>query len=208
MDVGLGENAFMIGLFLQHPDRGGDYNVPCARFGNVAMLSNLHAVPRWGSYSCPAHLIDMRSRTGFSGSPVFVYRTASDHLEMAQVAQAAQASRKMQKPITKDGRLIVREASRQKEVMFWRFLGIHCGQFNERIKVQRAKHASTEAIELTDFEPTEAGQLIGTGDDLVIPSGMTIVTPSWRIEELLQLEVFEHFRREARDARRGRAPTR
>ena len=85
-EIDLGEDAFMIGLF--EPHDGGDKNIPKGRFGNISMIANPAApVRQENGFERESHIIDMRSRAGFSGSPVFVYRTpgtnfASDMIDI------------------------------------------------------------------------------------------------------------------------------
>lgn len=112
----IGDDTFMIGLFADH--HGGDWNVPCARFGNISMLSSLHAKVQMSNGSKqPCHLVDSHSRGGFSGSPVFVYRTSGSDL-----------SNLSQKDVF--GR------DRPTNVLF-ALLGILCGQFYEKIEIRK-----------------------------------------------------------------------
>jgi hypothetical protein len=183
LDIGFGENTFMIGLFVSH--HGGSRNVPSARFGNVAMMADDNTpISTEGNYCSPCHLIDMRSRSGFSGSPVFIYRTPVDDLSPQYQGR----------PID------------TKKNLFSRFFGVHCSQFQEPIKIRTVRKLTegtndAEIVESTEIG--EAGDPIGTGDRLIIPSSMTIVVPSWRVSELLNLEVFE-MARKARHAERER----
>jgi hypothetical protein len=183
-EIGLGENAFMVGLFAPHHGEG-KRNVISGRFGNVAMLADDGApISTEGGFNRPAHVVDMHSRSGFSGSPVFVYRTPFDDLQKNAI-----------QPIP--GGII----SGHSPNMFWGFVGIHCGQFQERVRVKRAPRASAEGIEDEAAPPKilEISGAVRDGDYLVMPSSMTVVVPSWRISELLNLEVFEMIRRK-RDA--------
>src|SRR5205823_82762 len=68
-----------IGLFVDHD--GVTTNVPSARFGNISMLPNKNAtIEQPTNYRGESYVVDMHSRTGFSGSPVFVYRTFGSDL--------------------------------------------------------------------------------------------------------------------------------
>jgi hypothetical protein len=70
----IGEDGFMLGLFAEQP--GIEQNMVAARFGNVSLLANDNApIEQPNEQKRPSHIFDMRSRPGFSGSPVFVYRT-------------------------------------------------------------------------------------------------------------------------------------
>jgi hypothetical protein len=168
--VNLGENAFMIGLFLSH--HGGARNVPSARFGNLAMLANDDAPVSTPGFRRPCHIVDMRSRSGFSGSAVFIWRTPTDDLTNPSMQN-----------LTYQQRLL-------KGSLFLRFFGIHCGQFQERVTVTTAPKGS-EIVEAEE----RLGDPIREGDQLTLPSSMTIVIPCWRITELLDLEIFDVTRR-------------
>jgi hypothetical protein len=71
--VGVGDDVFMLGLFADHEDR--QRNNPMARFGNISMLASPDAPVKIRGQEHECHIVDMHSRSGFSGSPVFVYRT-------------------------------------------------------------------------------------------------------------------------------------
>ncbi len=82
-NINVGSDLFMLGLFANEPDTGA--NVPRARFGNVsAMASSGVPVSQGNGANRPSHLGDMRSRTGFSGSPVFAYETLSGYGSLVQ----------------------------------------------------------------------------------------------------------------------------
>lgn len=69
---GLGCDLYMLGTFVSERDVGK--NVPRARFGNLSALADEYVLVKQGNGSSkPMHLADMRSRTGFSGSPVLGY---------------------------------------------------------------------------------------------------------------------------------------
>lgn len=101
--VGLGDDVFMVGRFVDHD--GGETNIPAIRFGNLSMMPSAPIEQptraRLGSY-----VIDMHSRSGFSGSPVFAYRTFGNDFRL------------------KSGNPIDAKP-------FCVLLGIHWGQFHE-----------------------------------------------------------------------------
>ncbi|MBL1255854.1 serine protease [Methylocystis sp. Sn-Cys] len=79
-DVGIGEDVFMIGLFIDHFGKG--VNIPSARFGHISMLPDERAlIKQPTTYDGVSYLIDIHSRAGFSGSPVYVYRTFGSDLK-------------------------------------------------------------------------------------------------------------------------------
>jgi hypothetical protein len=73
-NVGFGDDVFMIGRFLNHQGTK-DAIAPAVRQGNISMMPQ----PLWNSVTnndSPSFAVEMRSRTGFSGSPVAVHRNA------------------------------------------------------------------------------------------------------------------------------------
>lgn len=72
--IGAGDNVFMVGRFMNYD--GVETNEPALRFGHVSIVSAKIRQPT-GSES-PSVVLDMHSRSGFSGSPVFAYRATGD----------------------------------------------------------------------------------------------------------------------------------
>jgi hypothetical protein len=117
-EVGIGENAFMVGLFVSH--HGGKKNIRSARFGNISMLADDAApIETESGFTRPCHIVDMRSRSGFSGSPVFIYRTPTDDLTFIPQNRTYM------------------EFLAKTSILF-RLFGVHCAQFDERLDVKRA----------------------------------------------------------------------
>jgi hypothetical protein len=117
--VAMGDDTIMVGLFADHP--GGGRNVPVARFGNVAAMPDPAApvaLSEVDALAGPAFLNDLRSRSGFSGSPVWAWRTpyndtsAPDH----------------------DAR---REAGLSRDRASLHLIGVHRGQMREEIVATR-----------------------------------------------------------------------
>lgn len=106
--LALGEDVFMIGRFIDHD--GGAVNRPAARFGNISIGPTHHPdMPNSGKdvgYYC----LDMHSRSGFSGSQVWAYRTAGSDLNWAMSDEEPELHR----PIVG-------------------LIGIHCSQFPETL---------------------------------------------------------------------------
>lgn len=70
LNMGVGDEVFMLGRFISHG--GIQRNQPLARFGNIAMMPG-ELVKDGRNLDVEAFLVEMRSLSGFSGSPVFVY---------------------------------------------------------------------------------------------------------------------------------------
>lgn len=69
-NIGVGDDVFMVGRFTGHP--GTQKNLPIARFGNIAMVPS-EQIRNGLGVKRPHYLVEVRSVSGFSGSPVFIY---------------------------------------------------------------------------------------------------------------------------------------
>lgn len=69
-NIGPGDETFMCGRFVGHD--GKQKNTPSVRFGNISMMP-LEKVKHPRGLEQESFLIEMRSLSGYSGSPVFVY---------------------------------------------------------------------------------------------------------------------------------------
>lgn len=176
-EIGVGDDVFMMGLFVDH--HGGPTNVPAARFGNISMMPNPNALLEQGGLpDVEGYVLDMHSRDGFSGSPVFVYRTFGSDLTVPISSHFdvelgwGRTSRGVRDVGTvrslSDVRLNVKH-----ETIF-ELLGIHYAQFPE------------------EFESEKAGAISGL-------SGMTCAIPSWSIIDVLNLPELVEMR-EKKDA--------
>lgn len=79
-EIDVGEDCFMIGRFVNY-DGGSNINKPSMRFGQIS-ITNANIIHPYSKHknlhykeNQEAIFLDMRARTGYSGSPVFVYRT-------------------------------------------------------------------------------------------------------------------------------------
>ena len=70
LNAGVGDEVFMLGRFVSLAGR--QRNDPLARFGNIAMMPGEPVIDGRG-LKVEAFLVEMRSLSGFSGSPVFIY---------------------------------------------------------------------------------------------------------------------------------------
>lgn len=70
LNMGVGDEVFMLGRFISHGSL--QLNQPLARFGNIAMMPG-EPVKDGRNLLVEAFLVEMRSLSGFSGSPVFVH---------------------------------------------------------------------------------------------------------------------------------------
>lgn len=72
-DIGPGDEVFMVGRFINH--QGLLSNLPALRFGSISLMPEPIKHPNYPGFEQESFAVEMRSRTGFSGSPVTVYRT-------------------------------------------------------------------------------------------------------------------------------------
>src|SRR5207237_1083251 len=68
--VGVGDDIYMIGRFVNHEGRAK--NTPSARFGNISMMPGEAIEIGHGSTPQESFAVELRSMCGYSGSPVFV----------------------------------------------------------------------------------------------------------------------------------------
>ncbi len=151
-NIGVGDDVFMVGRFSQHD--GKQTNLPSARFGNISMMPYeriLH--PR--QYEVDAFLIETRSLSGCSGSPVFVYINPS---------------------IPRPNEYLM---AIYPNLPLW-LLGIDFGHMNITEQVKE-KDGKTNVQE---------GYLVQSN------SGQMMVSPVWKLQELLDSEEFVMARKE------------
>ncbi len=69
--IGPGEEAFFLGRFISH--EGRQRNLPTARFGNISMMPGEPVRHPTRGIDQECFLVEARSLSGYSGSPVFYY---------------------------------------------------------------------------------------------------------------------------------------
>lgn len=186
--VGVGDDVFMVGLFIDHD--GISVNVPSARFGNISMLPNPKAkIKQPTNYMGESFVVDMHSRTGFSGSPVYVYRTFGgdltepwgtefDRLEIDHWPTEHIGLDILGVPIP-TGPMTGRIRART----LFALLGIHWGQFPERWELRDKSSIEESRPDLI----VEGGYVEGM-------SGMTCVIPAWQIMEVFNMPALKELR--------------
>ena len=118
--IGPGDDIFMVGRFVDHDGKGA--NIPAVRFGNISVMdSRIDQVTE--AMDLPSYILDMHSRTGFSGSPVFVYRTFGSEL-------------------------LIGDQYRNRTTRFLKLLGLHWGSFPELWEIKSGAKPDDEAIKL------------------------------------------------------------
>lgn len=123
-NVGFGEEVFMIGLLHNHP--GQHRNLPVARFGALGRLADDDSPVKLSTGAArPSHIVDMRSRTGFSGSPVFAYCTPNGDISDLSISQQHIGASN-----------------------WWvALLGVHCGQFHEEAGLSKVEQVGDPILD-------------------------------------------------------------
>ncbi|MBW8846870.1 MAG: hypothetical protein JF607_18045 [Burkholderiales bacterium] len=109
-NIGLGDDVFLLGRFVDLDE--GPTILPVARFGNLAAMPTPIQQEGPAKASRATYCLDMHSRGGFSGSPVFVYKTPGSDITY-----------NLQHGKPDDRTLLL-------------LLGVHSGQFPEEWKVK------------------------------------------------------------------------
>jgi len=129
--------------------------------------------------------VSLHSRTGFSGSPVYVYRTFGSDLtragghEFEEIEISNIRSNERMDRMSARGRLRVHN--------LFNLLGIHWGQFPE----------AWELKEKSGLSEARQKQLITRGSYVEGMSGMTCVIPAWHIYEALNMPEIKKLRGQA-----------
>jgi hypothetical protein len=71
LEIGPADDVFIVGRFVDYD--GVETNAPAVRFGHISIMDA--TIRQETGYLGRSIVLDMHSRSGFSGSPVFVFRT-------------------------------------------------------------------------------------------------------------------------------------
>ncbi|WP_144299925.1 trypsin-like peptidase domain-containing protein [Elioraea rosea] len=155
-NIGPGDEVFMIGRFINH--FGSAVNSPSVRFGYISVMPTPILQPKL-NIEQHCFCIDLHFRTGYSGSPVFIYRTPGYDLEQ-RLGQGNE------------------RAFLMAGTNLLMFLGIHFGQFSEIWDITTAPGSPSGNYE-------GSVPLISKKSIIYGLSGMTCVLPAWSILEVL-----------------------
>jgi len=171
--IGPGDDVFMVGRFVDHD--GGERNRPALRFGNIS--ADPTPMTQENGMKVDAYCIDLHSRSGYSGSPVFVYRTLGSEL----------VNDPRHRELTWD--------EFKNGTQFFLILGIHFAQFPEMWEVTSSGKLRRE----TSPEP-----LLTEGKYIRGLSGMTCVLPAWYLQEALDMPALRRLRERSDDITEAR----
>jgi hypothetical protein len=175
--IGYGDEAFLIGRLLSH--QGRKKNTPIIRFGNVALMADASEPIEYptGRKNAQgeeeirrqeAFLVECRSLSGFSGSPVFVSTNQDYSGEDAQRVVRAKQKEMEHKP-TPEEQARIRVVSMSGTQGPW-LLGVDFGHLPLWRPVFKGDKKTT-----TDFQ-VDAN------------TGIAAVIPAWRLLKLLDTE--------------------
>lgn len=164
--VDLGAEVYMLGRFIYHGGR--TFNMPSARSGIISAFPNPNElIPVDGLPDQEAFLVEMRSISGFSGSPVFVNLIIAEFWNKFRLIMDDVYNIEPKNPIVPDNN--------------FRLFGIDAGNFPLMEKV--VKKVDKNDYEKTDYRANNH-------------SGFSIVIPAWKILETLNSEEFVTERKE------------
>lgn len=153
-NIGPGDDVFMAGRFIDHD--GGQTNQPALRFGHISINPTPMRQGPIPSYQ-PSYCVDVHSRTGYSGSPAFIYRTVAS--DLSDIVPGG------------PGKDILVSGTR-----YFGLLGIHFARFPEIWELGKKQPTAEENL--------IAGQ---SAEYVKGMSGMTCVLPAWTIGEVLNM---------------------
>jgi hypothetical protein len=141
-EIDAGDDVLMVGRFIDYD--GVQTNRPSLRFGHISM-KEANIRQNATGYAGPSFVIDMHSRSGYSGSPVFIYRT--------------------------HGSIFAKEGSIIAGGHLMKLLGIHWGQFPERWELS-GRASSVEDADPVEAELIVDGQYVRglSGMTCVVPA--------------------------------------
>jgi hypothetical protein len=174
---GLGDDVVMDGRFAGHGGR--EINRPIARFGDVAMLPGEEI--RTEDHRLRAFLVEMRSRGGHSGSPVFLIKDEFKAPPLRSLEEIQDAERWGRRWYPQSPTL----------------LGIDHGQFPSLLDIVTEQGESL-------WLPNDKGikQKVWVRER----SALTIIIPSWHIVELLRDERLSEVRKRKITEERDQPP--
>jgi hypothetical protein len=171
-DICPGDDVYMCGRFTHHA--GQYFNEPSTRWGTIALMHSMVEVDK-DKPKAEVFLVEMRSLSGFSGSPV-IWRLPID-FEFYLTSQL----RKKNEPNPIATRRVKDELSSNKLIGPW-LIGIQCGSFPFYYPVV---HEGTEK-QIEDYVAKSH-------------SGVAAVVPAWKLEELINSEDCIMARKKADD---------
>jgi hypothetical protein len=172
--VGYGDEAFLVGRLITHDGR--QKNAPVIRFGYISLMADEKEPIRTEGREQEGFLVDCRSLSGFSGSPVFVTTTQNYVKDSAERLVKFRQEEMGHKPEQTDDAARTQIVSMQGTFGPW-LLGIDWGH------IPLWKHVYDES------KQNETNYWVESN------TGVACVLPAWCIRELLDTEELVKERR-------------
>jgi len=156
MNVGVGDDVFMIGNF---QGRGGkNKNYPTVRFGNIAQMPNESMKNPHTGFDEESFIVEMRSTSGYSGSPVVLSISAIfPRFNNDENSQFLKKNKNLENSPKFDRRYD-----------YYRLLGIDWGHIRTKERLY-----------------DKDGQVLPDRESVWINSAMAGVVPSWKLYDML-----------------------
>jgi hypothetical protein len=172
--LGPGDEVFIMGRFIGLDERLE--NTPTVRFGQLAMGTVERVTSDYTKLSQESFVVEMRTLTGYSGSPTFVHIAGRPG-----GIPKSRASKSLTDTLAK----------RNRRGGTW-LLGIEWGNLH---RYQRVREKIGEGREAT-YEPIDEPWWVREN------SGMSLIVPAWKIRETLMDGRLQKQRKEAEDRSR------
>lgn len=174
--IRVGEDVYMLGRFIKHS--GKRTMQPTARSGMISLNPDSGSPINYSGAPCPqeAFLLEMRSLSGFSGSPVFHNLHAGEFINHLKIAMEVVYGVE----VPPDTRYVDRPE------LFMTVLGIDAGSFYTQEDIEILSNGNP--VNAVDYKSN-------------VHSGFAIVIPGWAIMETLDRDEFA----KAREAKEQKA---
>jgi hypothetical protein len=178
--VGIGDEAFMVGRLVNH--EGRQKNAAVVRFGNISLMADTLEPIRHVYGPVEGFLVECRSLSGFSGSPVFIMTTQVYRGEAAEKVVKFRAGNQIPREAIRDGKeqrfpgQIVVQSLDLTNAGPW-LLGIDWGHYPL-------------------YRSVERGGVRDVSLRVELNTGIACVSPAWKIRDILNREELVNRRRD------------
>jgi hypothetical protein len=172
-DIGIGDDTFMIGRFINH--EGRQQNTPAIRFGSIAMMP-IEPIMAESGIDQESFLVETRSLPGYSGSAVFIHSGSTlNDMSVRRFGVERYSDIKDKDLVT-----AVQDFFRQMKAKGPYLLGIDWCHIH-----------STNIIRDSSGSPVPDGSYVREN------TGMAGVIPAWKIAEVINCEELTMQRKDA-----------
>jgi len=185
-NIGIGDDALLIGRLVTHD--GIQRNKPLVRFGSISLMADPSEPVKTRDGAHEAFLVDCRSLSGFSGSPVLVSTEQSYVMDNAKKVIRSERIRRGEPEEPQLPRAKIEPVSITGTYGPW-LLGIDCGH------IPLWKPVYSEKDQARQFEKP--------GHWVEANTGIAYVLPAWEVMSVLNREDLMHERRKHDAAVRG-----